>query len=147
MPDDAPAVTFTRFVSSVEGRLVTRWDAQGSSFGARVATAEERAAGDAPISWDPTCVVPLTPQFCAKFDRELRNAIRNGDLKERTEADWQAWRKHEEEREAARLEVVKATEEAAAKAAEEAAEKAAAQPPTDSSAPAESKPEGKKRNK
>lgn len=96
----APVVEFTRFVSSVEGRVVSRWDAPGSVFGAKVATLEERKAGAEPIVWDPERVVPLTAAFCARFERELRNAVRNGDLRERTRADWEAWLKVEEQREA-----------------------------------------------
>jgi hypothetical protein len=138
MPEDA-APQFVRFVSSVEGRLVSRWDAQGSSFGARVATAAERAEGAEPIVWDTECVVPLTAPFCAKYDRELRNALKHGDLVERSRADWEAWLKAEEAREA------RPTEPAPAPApvAEEAAAEPNITPPTE----AESKPEGRKKNK
>src|SRR5689334_4165539 len=102
MPE-AVAPEFVRFVSSVEGRLVSRWDANGSSFGARVATSEERKAGVEPIVWDEACVIPLTAAFCARFDRELRNAIRNGDLLERSAEDHAAWLELEEQREFERL--------------------------------------------
>lgn len=102
MPDEvAAAPEFSRFVSSVKGRLVSRWDAPNSSFGARVATAEERAAGGESIVWDEECVVPLLASFCDRFDRELRNALRNGDLKERKREDYDAWLKRAEERETA----------------------------------------------
>jgi len=99
MPDDQAPV-FVRFVSSVEGRLVGRWDATGACFGARVATREEREAGAEPMQWDTECVVPLTAAFCAKYDRELRNAVRGGDLLERKREDWEAWLRIEEQREA-----------------------------------------------
>jgi hypothetical protein len=103
MPEDAAAPLFVRFVSSVEGRLVSRWDANGSSFGARVATAVERADGAEAIVWDTECVVPLTAAFCARYDRELGNALKHGDLVERTREEWEAWLKAEEAREAARV--------------------------------------------
>lgn len=93
---------FVRFVSSVPGRLVTRWDNPSASFGARVTTLDERKAGAAPIIWDPDVVIPLTAEFCARFERELRDALRNGDLVERMEADWQRWLQLEQEREAER---------------------------------------------
>lgn len=109
MPEEAPAVQFTRFVSSVDGRLVARWDAPGSCFGARVSTLEERTGGAAPIQWDTACVVPLTAPFCAKYDRELRNALRGGDLLERTREDWQAWLKTEEAKEDEHVARLKAT--------------------------------------
>lgn len=98
MPEDK-APEFVRFVSSVEGRLVARWDAAGASFGARVATRAEREAGAEPMQWDVECVVPLTAAFCAKYDRELRNAIKGGDLRERKREDWEAWLKAEADRE------------------------------------------------
>jgi hypothetical protein len=103
MPDDAPQIEFSRFVSSVQGRLVARWDANGSSFGARVATAVERGEGAEPIVWDTECVVPLTAAFCARYDRELRNALKHGDLVVRSREDWLAWLQLEEQRELERL--------------------------------------------
>lgn len=135
-------VEFVRFVSSVKGRLVTRWDAQGACFGARLATLEERKAGAEPISWDEACVVPLTAAFCAKYDRELRNAIRGGDLLVRSREDYDAWLKAEEAREAehvAKLEAAKLTDQAPV-----------ALPPTEETPPpaeAETKPEGRKKTK
>ena len=141
MPDDKPPA-FVRFVSSVEGRLVGRWDAQGASFGARVATRAEREAGAEPMQWDVECVVPLTAAFCAKYDRELRNAIRGGDLLERKRDDWEAWLKAEEAREVEhvkRLEAAKAAEPSAEAPTEAAPENTT--PPTE----AESKPEGRKK--
>lgn len=134
MAESAPK--FALFVSSVEGRLVSRWDAPSSSFGARVATAEERKAGSEPIVWDPACVVPLTEQFAAKCDRELRNAFKNGDLKKRTEADWRAWLELDEKRETERvaaLEKAEAEAKVAAQAAEQPAEADPANKPAEGS--------------
>lgn len=139
MPEDA-APLFVRFVSSVEGRLVSRWDANGSSFGARVATAVERAEGAEPIVWDTECVVPLTAAFCARFDRELRNALKAGDLRERTREDWQAWLTADEAREAARV----APPPSAAPAPEEPAPAEEPAPEVTPAAEAEPKPDRKK---
>lgn len=96
-------VEFVRFVRSVEGRLVTRWDAPPACIGARIASAEERKAGAPPIVWDTQVVVPLTAQFCARYDRELRQAIVGGDLVECSRDDWGAWLKLEKQREADRV--------------------------------------------
>ena len=122
MPGEALLVEFTRFVSSVEGRLVARWDAPGSCFGAKQATAAERREGVEPIQWDTARVVPLTAPFAAKYDRELRNAIRGGDLVERTRADFEAWLKVEEEREAAHMKRLEAAATEATKATAPVAE-------------------------
>jgi hypothetical protein len=121
------APQFVRFVSSVEGRLVSRWDANGSSFGARVATSVERAEGAEAIVWDTACVVPLTAAFCARFDRELRNALKAGDLVERSREDWLTWLRAEEAREDARF----------------APELPSESPGTDTPPPAEAEPETK----
>jgi hypothetical protein len=146
MPDDAPSVEFTRFVSSVKGRLVARWDTSGSCFGARVLTREERKTAPESIVWDEACVVPLTAQFCAKYDRELRNAIRNGDLLERKREEWEAWLKAEEVREAERAEEAKALNAKVEDAKAEAAK--APNPPPETTPPdeAEAKPQGRKKN-
>lgn len=145
MPGDAPAVEFVRFVSSVEGRTVSRWDAPGAYFGAKVATLEERKAGATPVIWDEERVTPLTAQFCARYERELRNALKNGDLKDRKREEYEAWLKVEEKREAEHLKRL----EAAAAPAETTVEAPVETPaePTNSTPPseAETKPEGRKK--
>lgn len=86
------SLVFAAYVSSVEGRLVSRWDVgPWSYFGARVASAEERARGAEPIVWEPDRVIPLTAEFCARFERELRDALANGDLKQRSAEEYAAW--------------------------------------------------------
>lgn len=147
MPPDAPAPQFVRFVSSVEGRIVTRWDSPGSCIGARLATAQERKDGAEPFTWDTECVVPLTAEFCARFDRELRNALRNGDLLERKREDWEGWLKAEEEREAARdAELAKAPEAAAeVSAAPEPNAEQSTEPETTAEDDGASAPKGKKK--
>ncbi len=106
---------YTSFVSSVEGRVVPRWDTPGLFFGARI------VQGDPPVVWDTKRVVPLTQAFCDRYSRELSQAFEMGDLVERTREDFEAY-------EAARLEARekrKAEREAAAAAAK-AAEEASA---------------------
>ena len=100
------APQFVRFVSSVPGRLVTRWDNPATPIGARVSTAEERTAGAEPIVWDEERVTPFTADFAARFDRELRGAFARGDLVERQRADWEAWTELEQKREADRARAV-----------------------------------------
>lgn len=90
------SLVFAAYVSSVEGRLVSRWDVgPWSYFGARVASAEERAKGAEPIVWEPERVIPLTAEFCQRFERELRDALANGDLRKRTAKEHEAWLKAE----------------------------------------------------
>lgn len=92
--------TFVRFVSAAPGRLVSRFDAPQGYIGARRASEEEvRATGERIVRIDGQ-VLPLTAEFCARFDKELRNAIRDGDLVERTEVEHQAWLALELERDA-----------------------------------------------
>lgn len=95
------AVQFVRFVSPVKGRLVSRWDAPGTYVGARLATTAERAAGSDGVIWDEELVLPLTEAFCRRFDKELRSALRNGDLRERKADDYRRWLETERKRDAA----------------------------------------------
>jgi len=143
MPDEAPVV-FTRFVSSVEGRLVSRWDAPGACFGARLATFEERKAGAAPFTWDTECVVPLMGAFCAKYDRELRNALRGGDLKECSREDYEQWLKTEAAREAEHVARLNAAKAEAEKPAAEASVETHVQA-EDTTPPDEAEPKGRKK--
>lgn len=121
-----PVPEFVRFVSAVEGRLVTRWDTLTSYIGARKTNADERAGGAPAIEWDLEQVVPLTRDFCARFDKELRSAFRHGDLRDRSEKDYESYiaavEKREAEAEAARA------EEAKKAAAEEAPPEPAPEP-------------------
>lgn len=93
--------TFVRFVSAAPGRLVSRCDAPQSYIGARRASEEEIRATGERIIWIDGQVLPLTAEYCARFDRELRHQISNGDLVVRTQADHEAWleieRKRDEE--------------------------------------------------
>jgi hypothetical protein len=147
------APQFVKFVRSVEGRLVGRWDAGPYHyFGARLGSNEERAE-DKPIIWDTQQVIPLTQEFVIRFGRELGRALRHGDLKVASEAEYTAWLAVDERREAAADAKRKATApaEAAAEPVVAAAPPEAAasappdQPPDPPTAPdAEPKPEKRK---
>lgn len=117
-------VRFVRFVSAVPGRLVSRWDSPGTLIGARITTEAERSEGAEPILWDEAVVLPLTDGFCRRYDLELRRALRNGDLKERKEADWKRWLEVEEDREQKRIAEIEAEKKRVAEEAEKAAEAA-----------------------
>lgn len=152
MPEEAQGPVFVRFVSSVKGRLVARWDTPNASFGARVVTGEERKAGGEPIVWDEACVIPLTAAFCDRFVRELSGALRDGDLQQRTAEDYAAWLEAETKREADRdAELKAATEKAAeqpAPPAETTTEASGTTEPTEPTPPpdeASSPPKGRKK--
>lgn len=102
-----PAIA--KYVKAVEGRLVPRWGTS-TFFGARVTSKEERAKGAPPIEWNTERVYAITETFEIAHPRELRQAIKNGDLALTDEASFSAWKRKQGEQ-----------EEAAAKAAEEAA--------------------------
>lgn len=130
-------VQFVRFVQPVKGRLVSRWDAPESYIGARFTSEAERAAGAEAVEWNEALVLPLTREFCDRYLRELRKALKNGDLKEVDEAAYRAWLAVEGEREAAK---VKALEEAAAKSSEAPTEPP---PPPVANEPTEASKKGK----
>jgi hypothetical protein len=109
------------FVSPVAGRLVSRPGAPHAYVGARLTTAAERADGAEPFVWDLETVVPFSAPEFQRYERELRAAVRRGDLLERTPEDFAAWGKAQEQREAKReAELAKAAKEEARKAADEA---------------------------
>lgn len=112
------------FVSPVAGRLVSRPGAPHAYVGARITTQEERADGAEPFVWDPETVVPFSAPEFQRYERELRAAVRRGDLLERTPEDFAAWGKAQEQREAKReaelAKAAKAAEAEAKKAADEA---------------------------
>jgi len=92
---------FVQFVSAAPGRLVSRSDSPQSFIGARRATEEEARASGERIVWDLEQVVALTGEYCARYGRDLQHQLRNGDLIERSEADYRAWLEFEQERDAA----------------------------------------------
>jgi hypothetical protein len=91
------------FVSPVAGRLVSRPGAPHAYIGARITTAEERAEGAEPFVWDLETVVPFSAPEFQRYERELRAAVRRGDLVARSAEDFTAWGKAQEQREAARV--------------------------------------------
>lgn len=112
MPDSAPK--FVRFVSAVTGRLVSRWGAGRTYFGAKVATPDEVKEGAAPIVWDTERVYGLTDDFCRRYSRELEQAIAHGDLLERSQKSFDAFeKKRQEQREKRRKEIAEAEKKAA----------------------------------
>jgi hypothetical protein len=116
------------FVSCVSGRLCSRPGSPHAYIGARLTTAAERAEGAEPLVWDEAAVVPFSLAEFQLYERDLRGAVRRGDLVERTAEDFAAWGKVQVEREAKReAELAKAAKEAeaAAKKAEAEAKKAA----------------------
>lgn len=121
---------FTKFVSAVEGRLVPRWGTR-RFFGARITSDQERAEGAAPIEWDTDRVYPLTAEFVASHARSLRLALKNGDLRERSEKEFQDWKKAEDKRRKEEAEAKKKAEEEAKQQAEAEAEAEAAEPETE----------------
>jgi hypothetical protein len=92
---------FAVYVRAVEGRLVGRWGSKHEYFGARrtAATLQERRAGKAMAVWDTQRVIPLTADYCRRFRKELRKALRNGDLLECKVGDYSAWLRIQAERE------------------------------------------------
>lgn len=71
-----------RYFSPNEGRAVARFGT-GSTIGA--------TRGPAGYSINPDAVVPIPESEVAKYAKEYRDALRHGDLTERTEADYQAF--------------------------------------------------------
>jgi hypothetical protein len=72
---------FTRFVRSVEGRAVARFDS-GSPTRACEFIGATRMGRE--IVWDTDKIVPLTEEYCRRYVRELNKAVRCGDLVETT---------------------------------------------------------------
>lgn len=100
-------------MSAVEGRVVHRWGTS-AYFGTEMVNGQPRQ--------DVSRVYPLTAEFVSKYSRELSGALTNGDLKERTHEEWQAYVAAEE----AVVKAAVAAKEADDKAKREAKEKAEA---------------------
>lgn len=117
------APKFGMFVRSVKGRTVPRYGTPGLIGAERVAcTKEERRRGTkSPVLWFPERVTPLSTEYCRRYRRELAGHLRNGDLREATEQEWQEQVKREAAQEAARKAAAKKAQEAAAEAATKAA--------------------------
>lgn len=117
------APQFTLFVSSVRGKTVRRYGAS-SLIGAKrrhdPPLGPNESASDRPAVtvWTPERVVAITADEHRRYGKEYAREIRDGALKERTEADWLAQND-------ADLKAEAKARDAAAKAAKDAAEKAA----------------------
>src|SRR5262249_17517692 len=87
---------FALYVSSVAGKLVSRYGAGGrgapSYIGARRAAAEPTT-----IIWDPELVVALTVTEVARFSREYERALTAKALTKRTRDEWLAQTTRERE--------------------------------------------------
>jgi hypothetical protein len=118
MPADEPK--FALYVSSVQGRLVTRYGAgtrnAPSYIGAR------RVSGDpASIEWDTELVVALTVAEVARFAREYERTLGAKALRKRTGEDWLAQTAHERAEASAATASTKAPNELAVPETEESA--------------------------
>lgn len=72
------------YVSAVKGHLVTR-------YGTGLLIGASRDPKDpSKVSWDENEIVKLTPEEQAPYRREYARALRDGSLKQRKPADFQA---------------------------------------------------------
>jgi hypothetical protein len=101
----------TRYYATVKGRPVARFGAGSSALlGARIDSSVE---GN--IAYDEGAVVAIPPLEHARFAREYGKAVRNGELREATRADHDAYlakQKQQGERDAAELAKRRADEKA-----------------------------------
>jgi hypothetical protein len=80
---------FALYVSSVQGRLVTRYGAGTRSAPSYIGA--RRVSGDpTSIEWDTEVVVALTAEEVARFAREYERALGGKALRKRTREDWLA---------------------------------------------------------
>lgn len=84
-----PELTFALFVSSVEGRTVSRFGTATARQANELIGARRSPGG--PIVWDPEEVVALPVREVEAFAKEYRDAIAEGSLRKRIEADYLAW--------------------------------------------------------
>lgn len=117
MADASPK--FALYVSSVEGRLVSRPGSPHTYVGARVRSPEEIQAGETEPVFFPEQIVPVQAAEYRRFLREWDKLVRNGDLVARTEADFAAYQ-------AKQADAEKVRDAALEKQAKDAAKKAAA---------------------
>jgi len=77
------ATVFALFVSCVPGRPVTR-------YGSRVTIGAYRDPATSKFAWEPETVVAIPEPEFRRYRREYTSALRDGSLRSRSEADWQA---------------------------------------------------------
>jgi len=101
-----------KYFSSVEGHIVTRFISLRSPVAQYIGA---KRIGKK-ITWNTKEVVAIPLQEFTKYRREFRRALRDGSLKERTEAEfkvWQAERTKEDEEAKAKADKAKADANAA----------------------------------
>lgn len=126
--DTAPQIAF--YVSSVEGRLVSRPGSPHSYVGAKIPTPDERKAGKSEPTWQPDVIVPVTAAEYTRFIREWDSLLNSKDLLKRSAEDFAVYSKALED---AEREHVAKLEAAAAAAAPKQPEAAAAAKKADKS--------------
>ena len=84
------------YVSSVEGHVVSRYGS-GKAAGRRDSFIGARRLDGGGYEWDTEVIVALTHAEIARYRGEYRRAIKNGALKERTVADYEARRKQQKD--------------------------------------------------
>lgn len=77
------------YVSAVKGRLVTRFPTLQAPAPQYVGATRHGKK----ITWDEDAVVAIPQSEWSKYRREYRKAIATGSLKERTLAEFEAWKK------------------------------------------------------
>lgn len=107
------------YVSSVEGKLVTRY---GSLEVGRVQYIGASFDGVSKVTWDTKAVTAIPESEWNKFQREYKQAVANKELTLRTEEDFAAYRKKREADEKKAADAAKAAEAKAAAGTEAAAE-------------------------
>lgn len=111
------------FVSSVQGKLVTRFPSLRQPVAQYIGATRKGKE----IVWNPEAVVAIPMQEWNRYRREYKRALEQGSLKRRTEAEHKAWlQKQQKADEAVKQEAEKAKREAEAEAKKVEAEAEAA---------------------
>lgn len=127
--DTAPQIAF--YVSSVEGRLVSRPGSPHSYIGAKIPTPDERKAGKSEPTWQPDVIVPVTAAEYTRFIREWDSLLNSKDLLKRSAEDFAAYSKALEDAErehVAKLEAAAPKQPEAAPVAKKAEKSPGAKP-------------------
>ena len=114
MPPPTPPPAFAIYLSSVEGHAVARFGTASNGRPNELIGAV-RMKGGAGITWNTKAITPLTEREFGAYRREYMGAIAEKALTVRTEDDYRARVKEQEERAKAML---KEQADEAAKAAE-----------------------------
>lgn len=98
----ADSPKFALYVSSVEGRLVSRPGSPHSYIGASVRSPEEIKAGQTEPSWTPDVIVPVLETEYLRFVREWDALVRDGDLVARKAEEFASYQQAQAKAEKAR---------------------------------------------